>query len=313
MLQIKQKTSTACKYKGADKYFRALRLPFITASMIPFIAGTLLQNGSINYLKLIIGLIAVITTHLGANLINDYSDSKSGADWHDKNFYGFFGGSKLIQEKVFSEKFYLRLAQVFLFIACLAVIGLSVLSLDLKIIGLFLIILFLGIAYSFGSLRFSYRYLGEIVVFVLFGPAIVMGACFIQTNIFPTWTGFLLSLPFAFLITSILIANEVPDFQGDIKSNKFNLISLIGVNKAYLLYYFSMALGLAAVLINIMINTLGIVSLSVFLLCPLILKAGNILKHDYENKAKLVNSSKITIAVQTAIGLIIILDLLLRR
>ncbi|MBU1087710.1 MAG: prenyltransferase [Candidatus Omnitrophica bacterium] len=313
MLQIKPNLASSHKYKAAEKYIRALRIPFITASLIPFFSGTLLQTGSIDYLKFALGLLAVIATHLGANLMNDYSDSKSGADWHDQKFYGFFGGSKLIQENVLSEKFYLKTAKVCMFIACFAVIGLSVRGSDLKIIGLFLGILFLGISYSYGPLKFSYRCLGEIVVFILFGPAIVMGAYFIQTNIFPTLAGFFLSLPFAFLIAGILIANEVPDLPEDLKAAKFNLVSLVGVKKAYLLYYGVMGLGFCFVLVNILINTLSLVSLSVFLLIPLIGKAGVLLKNSYEDKAKLVNSSKLTIIAQTVIGLIIVLDQLLSR
>lgn len=313
MLQTKPEIIIKNKCTGADKYVRALRLPFITASIIPFLAGTLLQTDSLNYFRLILGLVAVAATHLGANLINDYADSKSGADWQDKKFYGFFGGSKLIQENIFSEQFYLRAAQSLFAIACLAVIGLSILGADLKIIGLFLLILFLGVSYSYGPLKFSYRCLGEIIVFILFGPAVVMGAYFIQTNIFPTVEGFLLSLPFAFLITGILIANEVPDLREDIKAVKFNLIGVVGVKKAYMLYYGVMGLGLGFVLVNIFINTLSFVSLSVFLLLPLIGKAGGILKNSYADKTKLVNSSKLTIIAQTVIGSIIVLDQLLGR
>lgn len=313
MLQTKPEIIIKNKCQGADKYVRALRLPFITASIIPFLAGTLLQTDPLNYFRLILGLVAVAATHLGANLINDYADSKSGADWQDKKFYGFFGGSKLIQENIFSEQFYLKAAQGLFAIAFLAVIGLSILGADLKIIGLFLLILFLGVSYSYGPLKFSYRCLGEIIVFILFGPAVVMGAYFIQTNIFPTIDGFLLSLPFAFLITGILIANEVPDLREDIKAVKFNLIGVVGVKKAYMLYYGVMGLGLGFVLVNIFINTLSFVSLSVFLLLPLIGKAGGILKNSYADKTKLVNSSKLTIIAQTVIGSIIVLDQLLGR
>ena len=72
---------------------RALRLPFITASILPFIAGSLLAQDDFSFLMFFLGLLTVVMTHLGANLINDYSDSRSGADWKDNKFYGLFGGS----------------------------------------------------------------------------------------------------------------------------------------------------------------------------------------------------------------------------
>ncbi|MFA5096893.1 MAG: hypothetical protein WC478_06095, partial [Candidatus Omnitrophota bacterium] len=84
------------------KIIRALRLPFISASILPFVFGSLIARQDFNMLGFTLGLLAVIFTHLSANLINDYFDSKSGVDWRDGNFYGFFGGSKLIQEGALS-------------------------------------------------------------------------------------------------------------------------------------------------------------------------------------------------------------------
>ena len=86
-------------------FVRALRLPFITASIFPFIAGSLLSLPHFDVLRFITGLVCAASAHLSANLINDWADSRSGADNKDKHFYGFFGGSKLIQENILTEKF----------------------------------------------------------------------------------------------------------------------------------------------------------------------------------------------------------------
>jgi len=76
--------------------------------------------------------------------MNDYADSKSGVDWQDRKFYKFFGGSKLIQEGILSEQFYLKSA-IFCFI--LAFICISLLAAVFKGISIFcfyILILFLG-------------------------------------------------------------------------------------------------------------------------------------------------------------------------
>jgi len=168
-----------------NNIIRALRLPFLTVSILPFIFGSLISRINFNFFIFFIGLACVMFTHLGANLINDYSDSKSGADWEDKRFYKFFGGSKLIQENVFTERFYL-FASIFCFVisfcsTCILAIALK----NLSIAWFYLIILFLGVSYSYKPLQFSYHRLGELVIFTLFGPAIVMGGYFLQTGIFP--------------------------------------------------------------------------------------------------------------------------------
>ena len=66
---------------------RALRLPFITASILPFIFGSLIVRKNFNSAGFTLGLLAAIFTHLSANLINDYFDSRSGVDWLDKNSF----------------------------------------------------------------------------------------------------------------------------------------------------------------------------------------------------------------------------------
>ena len=119
-------------------YIRALRLPFTTASVLPFIAGSLLAKATFGIGPFILGLISVVMTHLGSNLINDYADSKSGADWQDKKFYTFFGGSKLIQEGVFLETFYFW-AGIFCFsLASICISLLAIMFHSIAIIGFYI-------------------------------------------------------------------------------------------------------------------------------------------------------------------------------
>jgi len=180
-----------------NDFIQAFRLAFVMASILPFIFGSFIDRASFNLLKFLLGLITVVTTHLGANLMNDYADSKSGVDWQDKNFYKFFGGSKLIQMNVFSEKFYLVLAIICFVMAGLCILLLAGILKNLSIIVFYSIILILGVSYSEKPLKLSYHRLGEPVIFILFGPALVMGAYFIQTEIFPSPKVFLLSVSWA--------------------------------------------------------------------------------------------------------------------
>jgi len=290
---------------------RALRLPFIAASVLPFIFGSLLAGRNFHLLSFLLGLLAVAATHLSANLMNDYADSKSGVDWRDMSFYGFFGGSKLIQEGAFSEKFYRNLAIFFAVVSLKAVIVLSVLMKSFSIIGFYALILFLGWSYSTKPLQLAYRGVGEVIIFTLFGPALVMGGYFIQTKIFPTLQGFLLSLPFGFLTCAILFANEIPDFPQDKRSGKINWVSLLGERRSFLIYYLLVFLGFGAILFAVYRGYLGRMAiLSFFFISPAI-KAGQILRRHYADKEKLIASSKMTIIIQTWVSIFLILDLIL--
>ncbi|MBN3038544.1 MAG: prenyltransferase [Candidatus Omnitrophica bacterium] len=287
---------------------RALRLPFVSVSVLPFIFGSLHALPNFFLPTLFLGLLAAICTHLSANLINDYADSKAGTDWKDRRFFKFFGGSKLIQEGVLAESFYLNLAISFAAFAFICVIGLALMLKSIVIVIYYLIILFLGWAYSQKPWQFCYRRLGEVVIFILFGPALVMGGFFIQTKLFPTLDGFILSLPFGLLTTAILYANEVPDYPDDREAGKCNWVGFLGVQKAYIIYDWLISLCFLSIMLSIYLGYLGTLALFSLIMILPALKAAKIIKNDYADKEKLVLSSKLTIAVHASVSLFLIID-----
>jgi len=297
-------------YKTHD-IIRASRLPFITASILPFIFGSLIEKSNFNLIGFLLGLLAVVATHLSANLINDYADSKSGADWLDKRFFGFFGGSKLIQENIIPEGFYLRGAIILAIISAASVICLSFVLRSILPAAAYLAIIALSWSYSHKPLQFSYHRLGEIFIFLLFGPALVMGGYFIQSGIFPDMKSFLLSLPCGLLTTAILFANEVPDLNEDRKAGKFTWVSITGGKRAFLLYYLLVIAAFSSIVINIFLGYLKPFNAITLVFLLLSFKAAIILKKHYSEKELLVNSSKLTINVQALVTLVLILGVLL--
>lgn len=290
-------------------FSRALRLPFISVSILPFILGSLLAKDTFIFINFIFGLIIVISVHLGANLINDYADSKSGVDWQDMNFYKFFGGSKLIQEKVFSEDFYRNTALCFAILAVSFVIILALRIKSISIIGLFTLIVFLAWAYSQRPLQLSYRYLGELVIFILFGPALVMGGYFIQTGIFPDLRSFMLSIPLGLFTTMVLFVNEIPDYMDDKRKGKLTWINLSGAKKAFIIFYCLVILIYLSLIINIILGYLSYLSLVTLVLLIPLFKASEILKQDPTDKSKFIQSSKLVIGSNTLMSIILILEI----
>lgn len=291
----------------------ALRAPFLTASVFPFVFGSLIliKTKSFNLQGFLLGLLAVISTHLSANLINDYADSKSGADWQDMYAYGFFGGSKLIQKKIFSEQFYLNAAVFCSVTAILSVVFLSVILKTFIAIILFSSIFLLAWAYSLKPFQFAYCKAGEIIIFFLFGPALVMGGYFIQSKIFPDFKSFMLSLPLGILTCAILYANEVPDFFGDKAVGKINWVGLLGQKNAYLGYYLLMVLAFSSIVLNLCFGFIGVWSLLSFTAIFPALKAAGVLKKHFQDKIKLVESSKSTILTHTIVSIVLIIAAIL--
>lgn len=290
---------------------KALRLPFVGASILPFIFGSFICRQNFNLTGFFSGLIAVFSTHLSANLINDYFDSKSGADWQDKNLYKYFGGSKLIQQYVFTEKFYLRLAIIFAIASLLSVVVLSLTLKSFFAISVYIIILLLGWLYSANPIAFAYRGFGEVIIFLLFGPALVMGGYFIQTKIFPDVKSFLLSLPFGLFTAAILFANEVPDFNDDKKVGKNTWAVMIGSRNSFLLYVLLECLAFLAIGVNIMAGFLRYWAVFIFIFLIPAYRAAKIIKNCYNSKFSLLQSSKLTIIVQACVSICLILVLFL--
>lgn len=290
---------------------RALRLPFLTASALPFIFGSIVAKGHFSAVKFLLGLVSVAFTHLSANVINDYADSKSEADWQDRKFFGFFGGSKLIQEGVFTERFYFNLAIFFASLSASAIIALALILKSIFPIAIFLIIIFLSWSYSVKPLQFSYRRIGEIIIFMLFGPVAVMGGYFLQTGIFPDSKSFFLSIPFGFLTTAILYANEIPDFSEDSKAGKFTLVGIFGHKQAYIFYCILVFFVFLSIALNVVLGYLKPAALFSFFLIFVAIKTAGILKRFPENKIKLIESSRLTIAMHAVASLILIVSVIL--
>jgi len=290
---------------------RALRLPFLSASILPYCFGSFLATKSLDTRAFLLGFFCVCATHLSANLINDYADSRSGADWRDKSYYPFFGGSKLIQAGVFFEKFYFYGALIFAGLALISVTLLSFLLESPLVIAIYLLIIFLSWQYSAKPLKFSYSYMGEVFLFILFGPALVAGGYFIQSGILFDAKSVILSLLFGFFTTAILFANEVPDFSEDGFAGKHNLVSIIRPPRAYQIYSVLIGAGFIFIALGIYLGYLRFVSFSTFILVYPAIEAAKILKKHYADKAALLKSSALTIGVQALVSLLLIIDRLL--
>jgi len=285
---------------------RALRLPFTTASALPFIFGSFFAGGHLNQTTFWLGLLAVVAAHLGANLINDYADSKSGADWHDPTPYNFFGGSKLIQEGVLTEKFYLKLALFFSTLSALSVVLIACVLQSTFVVGVVLLVVLLSWAYSMKPLQLAYHRLGEVAIFILFGPVPVMGGYFLQTGIFPDLASLVVALPFGFFTAAILYANEVPDFADDLRAGKRTLANIFARERAYLGYYALALTGFASVVLAVALRYVSAWALLALLAIPLALKVARLLRNFSSDKMRLIESSKLSIIIQTVVSLILI-------
>jgi 1,4-dihydroxy-2-naphthoate octaprenyltransferase len=86
-----------------------------------------------------------------------------------------------------------------------------------------------AVTYTAGPKPFGYLGLGEIFVFLFFGPVAVVGTAFVMTHdLMPL--SIAASIPMGCLVTSILVVNNLRDIDTDREAGKFTLAVRIGRN-----------------------------------------------------------------------------------
>ena len=120
----------------------------------------------------------------------------------------------------------------------------------------------------------------------------------------------IISLPASFLITAVIICNEVPDFGPDIDVRKRNLLSLFGVKNGYLLYGIVVLFSLLTVFLNIICGILPFYAILTGAVYFLGVRAFVNLKKGLSDTNKLIQASRFTVIQHSLVGIAIILTLL---
>jgi len=110
-----------------------------------------------------------------------------------------------------------------------------------------------AIAYTGGPFPFGYYGLGDLVVFFFFGPVAVCGTYFVQAkSVDPIaiWS----ALPMGFLITAILVVNNLRDIVSDRAAGKRTLAVRLGQRGARIEYSLCLA---AAYLVPALMAAVG--------------------------------------------------------
>lgn len=220
-------------------WLKALRVPFLTATIIPILLGTIVAwwtTGSFHGGRFLAILVSISLIHLGANLSNDYFDFLSSNDIINRDFNAFSGGSRVIADALIlpGQVFYAALA----LFGTGTLVGLSLAwTIDSPVLAVLILCgLFAGYAYTGTPFKLGYRGFGELLNGLVFGPLIVLIACAAQGA--PLSMAVLIaSVPPGILLGLLLLINEFPDCEADAVCSKKTLVVRLGKEKAIRLYH----------------------------------------------------------------------------
>lgn len=295
---------------GILLYLRASRLPFLTGSLFPVVVATALAyviDHTWNFLFFGLTMLGVGALQVGANLINDYYDS-FGSDPLNRNFTPFSGGSRVIQDGLLSPGQVQTLA--YLMLALGAGCGLFLIFLGrpwVALVGL----LGLGAAlfYSARPLQLMSGGLGEIIIFLAFGPLLTWGAYYVQTGKF-SLLGAAVSLPLAFLITAIIWINEFPDLEADMAAGKHHLVARLGLQTSRWVYAALMLAPFISLFVLMEIFHLPDLIVAALVPLPLALRAVRLVFRTPPTDPEFVPAQALTIQTHFFTGLTLTLALL---
>ncbi len=284
-------------------YVKAMRLPFLTGSLMPVILGAALSfsHGSLQILPFILVMIGVGCLQLGANLINDYYDDP-GSDRINLHPTPFSGGSRVIQENLMDAKKVWAMAMGFFVLGTACGVWLALSGRPLVVV-IGLMGFLAGYLYSAAPVSFMARGLGEVTIFLAFGPLVTWGTYYVMTGLL-TWQSFTLGIPLGFLITAVIWINQFPDYEADRDAGKRNWVVRLGRKQSRWIYYLLMLGPYALVLYWVLAGKGSWLYLAVLLTMPMALKAIKILKVHYRTYDQIIPAQALTIQTHLVLGLV---------
>lgn len=201
----------------------AIRVPTLTAAVAPVAVGTALayRDGLFSAGAAAASLVGALAIQAGANLANDLSDFRKGADTEHR-----VGPPRVTQMGLLTEAQVTAGILVMFGFATLLGLYLTWVA-GWPVIAIGVASMLAALAYTGGPWPFGYRALGELFVFLFFGVVAVVGTYYVQA-LTVSRAAFAASIPVGLTVCAILVVNNVRDIETDRVAGKRTLAVVIG-------------------------------------------------------------------------------------
>jgi len=214
-------------------WLRAARAVSFPLSMFPVCLGTAaaLIEGSFDPAVFLLALLGGVAAHAGINLVSDYNDFMRGFDTTDA--LSSHPGA-LVDELIPPQNI---LTAGFLLFALAALCGILLVSkAGIVVLVLGVVGILGGSLYTSAPVGYKYRGLGELFIFLLTGPLMVIGAFAVQTGRVDTFSA-LVSLPLGILVASVTFGNNLRDSEEDRSSGIITLPMKLSARAAKAIFF----------------------------------------------------------------------------
>lgn len=215
-------------------WWNGARPAYYIATLIPLFVGFVAAGNDMGQWR--VGLFCIIVLacfflHLAANLSNDYYDYLSGVD-NDLTI----GGSRMLQQGAITLKQY-RIVLVGLYAATLLLTLLGVWWTGLTgIWGIVAFAIFSAHFYVAPPIRFGYRAMGEVLVFMSMGLVMTAGTYYVLTGLLSAKM-IAVSMPIGLMVAGIMYFQSIPEIETDKLAGKRTLSNTLGPERAVKVFY----------------------------------------------------------------------------
>ncbi|HUP83720.1 MAG TPA: prenyltransferase [Candidatus Limnocylindria bacterium] len=170
-------------------------------------------NIAIDWLGVVLAVVGIVLAHAANNLINDYFDQQQGID-SEGYVRALYAPHPVLSGWI--TRAGLRNA----ILALTAIDGVIMIALALRnpqpllLVGFALAGLFLSVFYVAPPFSLKRRGLGELDVFLTWGPLMIGGTYLVATGTIPLWV-IVFSMPYALLVTSVLFGKHIDKIVPD--------------------------------------------------------------------------------------------------
>lgn len=185
---------------------------------------------------LLLTVLGIFCVEVGKNASGEIVDFDSGTDQAitAEQRSPFSGGKRVLVDGLLSREQTWAIAAAF-FVSAIA-IGLAIVVWrEPRVLSIGIIGIALAWYYHGGSVRLSYRGLGELAVALAYGPLIVSGTYLVQTGFLNTAL-LHASMALGLLVAAFLWINQFPDYAADKAAGKNNLVVRLGLPTATFVY-----------------------------------------------------------------------------
>lgn len=286
-------------------WVQAVRFHFVPPSFIPAVLCSViawLRVQTFDFMAFLLVLVGVTVHHIGLNMLDDVFDYLHFVDQSETGERNpYTGGSGVLTEGLLTVREMLAAAVVcFLVTAAIGFFLAWLKGWPILVFGF--VGMFSSVFYTAPPIRFGYRGFGELMMIVNFGPVIGLGSYYVQCGRLDL-EPFLVSLVLGFLMWSMLIINEIPDYEDDRRGGKLNLVARFGRRTGVVLYVAGLFAAYGILLTAVLARVAPPLALLGLLSLPLAFQSIRILTEHYRDRLRMTPANLMMIKVYVLTGL----------